>query len=258
MSRVTGDMTVVALYTTDQCTVFFTDWDGAVLKTQTVAYGGAAQAPADPVREGYFFAGWSAPFDHVTASLIVRAQYVSGLPFVDVPENAWYYEAVLWNYLNHVINGVDETHFAPEAQTTRAQFVTMLYRLSGQQAPEGSSGFTDVPSEAYYASAVAWAAENQIVLGTGDGKFDPEAFVTREQLVTFLCRYVRYMDRDVTADRGSLERFPDVASVSPWAAEAMAWAVEQGIIQGEDGRLNPTAFATRAQCAAIFQRQANA
>lgn len=254
VSCVTGDMTVTALYTTNPCTVFFVDWDGTVLDVQTVLYGGGAKAPTAPERAGYRFTGWSSDFSRVTASTIVRAQYAAVLPFTDVSERAWYYSAVLWAYENGVMNGVNATTFAPDGSTTRAQFVTMLFRISGEVGPKGNGGFTDVPVNSYYAAAAAWAAEHEIVRGVGASRFAPNEKVTREQIVTILYRYAQYKGLQVPANPMALAAFPDGSAVSGWAREAMAWAIDAGLIQGISGRLAPAAYATRAQCATILMR----
>lgn len=250
---VTEDLTVTAQYEGNTYTVRFLDWDGRELSVQTVAHGQAAQAPEPPQRKGYRFTGWDTDFALVQSDLTVTARYEAALPFTDVREGSWYYEAVLWAYVNGIMQGMDAETFRPEGECTRAQFVTVLYRLSGETAPEAGSTFADVAQGRYYTEAVAWAQTTGIVQGTGDNTFSPEARLTREQLVTFLYRYARYQGLDVTAS-GDLTAFPDAPSVHGWAEEAMAWAVDAGIIAGMDGSLAPAANATRAQCAAILQR----
>ena len=109
-------------------------------------------------------------------------------PFVDVPGDQYYYKPVLWAVENGITNGMDAKHFGPDSTVTRGQTVTFLWRLEGQPAPKGTGGFTDVAASEYYAKAVAWAVENGITNGVGDGKFAPDNHCTRAQIVTFLWR----------------------------------------------------------------------
>ena len=112
-------------------------------------------------------------------------------PFTDVVEGSYYYDAVLWAAENGITDGVDETHFAPDATCTRAQIVTFLWRATGCPEPESLSSFADVPTGSYYAKAVAWAVEQGITVGTVGGKFSPDAPCTRAQIVTFLYRCLK-------------------------------------------------------------------
>ena len=113
---------------------------------------------------------------------------VSGTnPFSDVSADAYYYDAVLWAVEKGITSGTSATTFAPDATVTRGQTVTFLYRAAGSPAASGS-GFSDVSSDAYYADAVAWAVQQNITTGTGNGKFSPNADCTRAQIVTFLYR----------------------------------------------------------------------
>ena len=137
---------------------------------------------------------------------------------------------------------------------TRAMLVTVLYRLEGEPTVTGRSSFTDVRSGAYYEKAVIWAAANGIVTGTDSTSFSPDAKVTREQLAVMLLRYADLCGYDTSA-RTSLKDFADAAKVSDYAADAMQWAVANGILNGTDGkRLDPAGSATRAQCAAMLVR----
>ena len=109
-------------------------------------------------------------------------------PFVDVPQDQYYYKPVLWAVENGITNGMDAKHFGPDSTVTRGQTVTFLWRLEGKPAPKGPGGFSDVAASEYYAEAVAWAVENGITNGVGDGKFAPDNHCTRAQIVTFLWR----------------------------------------------------------------------
>lgn len=313
VSAVTGDMTVTALYAVKTCTVFFTNWDGTVLKTQEVSYGEDAEAPQAPSREGYTFTGWSGDYTNVTESrilmaqyerlsftvrfvdydgtelssqsvfwgeaaaapeaparegytftgwdadfsnirkdLTVTAQYRFVLSFADVSETDWFCEDVRWAVENGIFQGVGNGLFAPEQALTRGQLVTVLYRMVGSPEPKAEANFRDVAADSYYAKAVAWANENGIVLGMGDGTFDPDSAVTREQMVTIFFRYAKFCG--VKTEAGMLDAFRDAASVSDYAREAMGWAVKAGLVKGDGQDLMPKATASRAQAAAILHR----
>ena len=157
------------------------------------------------------------------------------LPFTDVMEGDWFYDAVVYAYETGLMDGVGDNLFAPNSQTTRAQLVTILHRLAGEPEPGGDSGFSDVAAGTWYTDAVAWAAENGIVNGTTDTTFAPGEDITREQLVTVLYRYAESKGYDVSAS-ADLSGYPDAGQVQDYAQPAMAWAVAENIIQGmEDG-----------------------
>ena len=175
------------------------------------------------------------------------------LPFTDVTEGDWFYDAVRYAYETGLMDGVGDNLFAPNSETTRAQLVTILYRLAGQPAVSGDLIFTDVEAGTWYADAVAWAAENGIVNGTTDTTFAPGDDITREQLVTVLYRYAESKGYDVSVS-ADLSGYPDAGQVQDYAQPAMAWAVAEGIVEGVDGTLNPAGNATRAQIATILMR----
>ena len=175
------------------------------------------------------------------------------LPFPDVTEGDWFYDAVRYAYETGLMDGVGDSLFAPNSQTTRAQLVTILYRLAGEPEVSGTSGFTDVEADTWYTDAVVWAAENGIVNGTTDTTFAPGEDITREQLVTILYRYAESKGYDVSAS-ADLSGYPDAGQVQDYAQPAMAWAVAEGIVEGVDGNLNPAGNATRAQIATILMR----
>ena len=167
--------------------------------------------------------------------------------FYDVPNNAYFYEAVKWAVENGITTGVGNDLFAPEQPCTRAQIVTFLWRAAGSPEPKAMSSFADVSTDAYYAKAVAWAVENGITTGTGDGKFSPDATCTRAQSVTFLFRAIgKLVD--------SKAEFSDVLTDS-YYANAVAWAVENGVTNGiGDGLFGPDNSCTRAQIVAFLYR----
>ena len=175
------------------------------------------------------------------------------LPFPDVTEGDWFYDAVRYAYETGLMDGVGDNLFAPNSETTRAQLVTILYRLAGEPEPGGDSGFSDVAAGTWYTDAVAWAAQNGIVNGVSDTEFAPGDDITREQLVTVLYRYAESKGYDVSAS-ADLSGYPDAGQVQDYAQPAMAWAVAEGIVEGVDGNLNPAGNATRAQIATILMR----
>ena len=176
------------------------------------------------------------------------------LPFPDVAEGDWFYDAVRYAYETGLMDGVGDSLFAPNSETTRAQLVTILYRLEGEPEVSGTSGFTDVEAGTWYTDAVAWAAANGIVNGVSETEFAPGKDITREQLATILFRYAEAKGYDVSA-RADLSAYTDADQIQSYAAESVAWAVAEGLIQGfEDNTLRPAGNATRAQIATILMR----
>ena len=176
------------------------------------------------------------------------------LPFLDVPENMWYYDAVSYAYGKGLMNGVSGYDFAPDGVTTRGQIVTILYRLEGEPAAAASGRFSDVTAGQWYTQAVEWAASQGIVDGYGTGAFGPEDNITREQLAAILYRYTRFKGTETTAS-GNLNIYSDAGSVSAWATEALSWANGAGLVTGKNGNLlDPLGSATRAEVATILMR----
>ena len=137
---------------------------------------------------------------------------------------------------------------------TRAMLVTVLWRSAGSPN-EGTNGFTDVPADQWYTQAVAWAAQNGIVNGVGNNKFDPDAKITREQLATMLYSYAKLKGLDTTQGGMAVREFNDYDSISSWAGQSMTWAVNAGILSGRgNNTLAPTAGATRAEMAVMLQQ----
>ena len=180
------------------------------------------------------------------ASLTIQNEGTYENPFVDVAEDAVYYDAVLWAYYHEpeqITSGFDATHFGPQNACTRAQVVTFLWRAAGCPEPTGdTSMFCDTSSiAAPYQKAVAWAVEKGITTGYGDGTFRPNDSVTRAQFVTFLWRY-----EGKPATSGSIAGFTDASSISGPYQQAVAWAVEKGITTGyNDDTFRPNAICTR-------------
>ena len=192
--------------------------------------------------------------DKLTVSTRIEIEFTNGtLPFTDVHESDWFYDDVVFAYENGLFSGTSDTMFSPNTSMTRAMLVTVLYRLEGQPAVNGRSGFSDVQYNGYYEDAVTWAADNGIVNGTSTSTFSPNANVTREQMAAILYRYAQYKKYN-TAASSSLNSFSDHTSVSGYAEASLQWSVAEKLVNGSNGKLMPTGNASRAQVAAILHR----
>ncbi len=190
---------------------------------------------------------------HIALPGVLAHNPDSGMKFIDVTADKWYYDAVEYVFQKGYFKGTSETTFSPNGTMTRAMFVTVLGRMAGiPENREADTKFTDVKKGSYYAGYVAWAAEQGIVMGTSATTFSPNAKITREQMAVLLYRYAKYVGADVSADSDALNTFTDAASVSGWAKEAMAWATDHKILIGTGNGLKPRAQATRAQGAQII------
>ena len=196
----------------------------------------------------------SLPMSHASQYAIViddHSHATIDLPFNDVSAGDWFYDPVVWIYNEGLMTGTSATTFEPNTSTTRAMIVAMLARLENVTSAD-SAGFTDVADGDWYATAVNWAASEGIVGGFGDGTFQPNAPITREQMASILYRYAEYKGLDVSA-RTDLSHYSDQPSA--WAEDVMQWAVAEGLLTGvTDDQLQPQAATTRAQTAAVFQR----
>ena len=175
--------------------------------------------------------------------------------FVDVPANAYYYDAVLWAAENVITGGVDDVHFAPNAPCTRAQIVTFLWRAAGSPVVNYAMNFSDVPADAYYAEAVRWAVSQGITTGTGDGTtFSPDATCTRTQAMTFIYRSEQAQGGGMQGAWMFQNPFSDVDLENYYGEEVM-WAVANGITNGtSDTTFSPGADCTRAQIVTFLWR----
>ena len=185
----------------------------------------------------------------VTATFVEK----NATPFTDVKTTDWWYEAVKYVYENKLMAGTSDTTFEPTAKLNRAQAVQILYNLEGQPAVTGTADFTDVSGH-WALNAITWGAKNGVVAGVGNGKFDPNANVTREQFAQMMYNYAKFKGYDLTA-QGDLDSFTDVSKVSDWATAALAWANGEGLINGNtDGTLAPNGTAIRGQAASIMAK----
>ena len=174
--------------------------------------------------------------------------------FVDVPAGAYYYDAVLWAAEGGIVTGTDAVHFSPDASCTRAQLVTFLWRAAGSPVVNYAMNFNDVDGGAYYAEAVRWAASEKVVEGTTAETFAPDAAVTRAQMVTMLYRFAKAQGMDTTQGGMAIREFDDFDAVPAYALEAMDWAVNAGVLKGDNNRLLPQDNCTRAQIVTMLYR----
>lgn len=175
------------------------------------------------------------------------------ISFSDVSTKDWFSEAVGYVSENGIMNGIGNGSFRPQATTTRGMIVTMLYRLEGEPKA-GQNAFRDVASDTWYSNAIAWASENDIAAGYGDGNFGPNDTITREQIATILYRYASFKGYDMTPS-ADLSRYADTSQISGYALSAMQWANTAGLINGTtDTTLNPKGNATRAEVAMLMMR----
>ena len=205
---------------------------------------------AEPVKLSYTENGAACAL--VPAGAALRAADAEPMRFDDVKDGAWFAGAVDYVTSRGVFRGT--THgFEPERPMSRAMLATVLFRIAGETAPAGGTAFGDVPAEAWYAEAVAWAYDAGIVNGRGSG-FAPGAPVTREEIAAMLYRFAAHLGLDVSGS-ASLAEFTDGEATSAWAREAMQWAVGAGLFQGDgNGTLNPGGESSRAEVAALSER----
>ena len=176
--------------------------------------------------------------------------------FTDINRSAWYHAGVDYVIANGIMNGMSATTFVPSGTVTRAQLVTILYRMAGSPAVTEVSSFSDVPTGKWYSNAIAWAEDTGVVNGYPDGTFRLDTPISREQIATVLFRY----SGAEAVGEDTLAQFPDAGTVSSFAREGMRWAVGQGLINGIRNTstgattLSPKATAERAQIAVIIQR----
>ena len=170
--------------------------------------------------------------------------------FTDADPGVWYHDGVHYCLEEGVMEGIDETHFAPRMDTSRAMIATILWRLSDSPETKAGQSYPDCVPSSWYAKAVVWAAEQGVVKGYGNGSFGPEDPITREQLAAMLWRYAG----SPTAAE-DIKAFSDAHTAGEWARDALCWAVEKGILTGRgDGILDPGGKASRAEAAAMLMR----
>ena len=198
--------------------------------------------------------------DHASDYAIViddRSHEPVDLPFTDVPEGYWAYDAIQYVYGEGLMAGTSGSTFNPEGTTTRGQIVTILWRLSGSPVVNYLMDFDDVDPAAYYAEAIRWATSEGIAGGYGGGVFGPDDPITREQLAVMLHRYAQHEGYDVSiGEDTNILSYADAFDVSEYAVSALQWACGAGIISGtgDGSTLTPQGEATRAQAAMVLMR----
>lgn len=216
----------------DAVTISVTPDHGYMVESISVYGSNNKKVNLDKTGDGTY--SFEMPASHVTIEVTFIPTTSEFVHFTDVPDGSWYERAVYYVYERGIMSGTGDAIFSPDLATSRAMFVTVLARLEGVDTTVGST---------WYEAGQKWAMEHDISDGTNmDGS------LTREQLVTMLWRYTG------APVRGSLSGYPDVANVSNYATQAMAWAVANGMISGMDGKLAPKGTATRAQVATILMR----
>ncbi len=226
--------------------------DYMVLANYVQAFeGGKVEATNSPLNAKY--AGFGIDYTEVTDTSRITFEE-KGLPFTDLKDGAWYMEAIEWAYGEKLVEGMTATTFVPNGDTTRAQLVTMLWRMDGAPEMEAAPEFTDVKDGVWYTDAIVWAAENKIVEGYDDGTFLPGNAITREQVAAILYRYAAYKEADVSA-ADDLADFTDADNITAYALDAVKWAVAEGLVTGmTDTTIVPAGVAVRAQIATFLMR----
>ena len=274
-------------------TVTFNSNGGSKVSSLKAESGKTVSEPKAPVKDGFEFAGWYSDSDlktefdfssKITKSITLYAKWnkvkvpdtddgskdgtESGKdgnpsdseewknPFKDVNSDDWYYEDVEYGVRRGLFSGMSAEEFLPNGNITRAMFVTVLYRASGEPEVAAESKFTDVAKDAYYAKAVAWASENGIVNGISETEFAPDSDITREQTAAIIHRYAKYKNLDVSVgENTNILSFTDYEDMSDYAIAPMQYVVGAGIISGKTAEtLNPKDTATRAEIAAVLHR----
>lgn len=202
----------------------------------------------EAVKENQYY--FTMPESDVTVSVEFSYRILTN-PFTDVKTGDWFYDAVSYVYTEGLMTGTGTYTFSPNASTSRAMLVTILWRLQGEPYVSGSS-FSDVKSSAYYYDAVRWAARYGIVEGYEGNVFKPDDAITREQFAAILYRYAEYCKYSTSAST-NLSAYKDNAKVSSWAGTAMKWAVAEGLFEGDNlGNLDPQGQTTRAAAAKLL------
>lgn len=240
-----GDVTVSPKSASkgDTVTITVKPDSGYELDTLTVKDASGSKIKVKDKGDGKFT--FTMPASKVTVS--AEFAEIETLDFADVSTDAYYYEAVKWAAKKGITGGTGDGTFNPNGACTRAHIVTFLWRAAGSPEPKSTVSFADVPAGSYYAKAVAWAVENGITLGTGDGTFSPNATCTRAQSVTFLYRALGTAPTTVNG-------FTDVPA-DAFYADAVAWAVESGVTNGTSAStFSPNNGCTRAQIVTFLYR----
>jgi len=225
--------------------------EGYALRSLTVTDADGAAVTVNETDGGGSF---TMPAADVTVKAVFAAEGGAGLPFEDVNENDWFYDAVAWAYPD-ITTGTTETTFSPYDTCTRAQTVTFLWRAAGSPEPTGTENpFDDVKEDAYYYKAVLWAVENGITTGVSETAFDPDGTVTRAQTAAFLYRYLQSRGGGFTGLWAFPLDYADADQVPEYAYEAFCYLTMEGVMQGSDGMLTPLDDCLRGQIVTMLWR----
>ena len=188
-------------------------------------------------------------------SLVPGAAAAGPNPFWDVPASHWAHSAVTYVYEKGLMQGTSSIYFSPGGTTTRAQVVTVLYRMAGQPAANRTNPFVDVPASAWFHDAVTWAWENDVTGGVSASRFEPNRAVTREQLATLIARYATGSGHHLPEVSDPAAPFPDTDEIASWARVSVEIMRLTGLMAGyDDGTFRPQDTANRAQAATLFMR----
>lgn len=172
--------------------------------------------------------------------------------FADVTENMWFYQAVKYAYDNGFMTGVSDSEFAPDSTLTRAMFVSALYRIENEPTVNGELNFSDVADDSWYAKAVLWAYNNDIISGISETEFAPNTDITREQMAAIMYRFAKFKGYNLNSEEIT---YSDVNEIADYAIDSVKWAYSEGIMTGDENQnFNPKASTTRAQAASVFMR----
>ncbi len=240
-------------YTEHVCTVCGDSYKNTFVAALGHDYVSKVTKPATDTEEGVLTYSCTRCDSSYTEVIPATAHDCPCDDFSDLDNTRWYHEGVDLMLNMGYMNGVGNGRFDPNGSTTRAMIVTIIWRMEGKPAPSGKNTFTDVQENVWYTDAITWAAENNVVNGMGNNKFDPNGRITREQMATILFRYAGGNGADTSA-RANLGSFPDGGKVQSWAKDAVQWAVAEEIIKGDGALLQPQGTATRAQAATILFR----
>lgn len=252
-----GSLSVAAYDTTDKKVKAAVSWEARELEEDGISVSPdgvltTTKAGTFHVR-AYMDAVYSDWVEVIAEEFVEPVVSIRNYPFIDVDHNAWYAPAVEFVFLNRVMAGVKTNEFHPEKEVTRAQVAQILYNLEGKPQVRMENPFADVADNAWYAEAVTWAAASGLTTGKSADRFDPNASVTREQLVTFVCRYADWAGLELPDGTATLSQYQDADQISDWAKDFIVRALEAGIIQGKSAdTLAPQGTATRAEIAQIF------
>lgn len=248
--------------------------------TEKVNANSTVKKPENPSVEGYMFEGWYTDMAYiseydfsakVTGNLTLYAKMTAGGDeehintdeqeekegeslYNDVEKEAWYKEAIDYVTKKGIMVGISENEFAPEVPVTRGMFVTVIHRIEGTPGASEKSTFEDVNRNSWYAEAVDWATENNIVYGYSDKEYGPDDIITREQMAAIIYRYAEYKGINSSVENGEKYKvYSDYENISEYAKNAVSWVSEKGLMAGDEGgTFRPTDKATRAETAQMI------